>query len=220
MAVQNKPGSRQPYLCRRLTRPCAQIMTAMQFFVQRINYVAMHKIIDYMMEVRGAGVAPVNHHRSPRRDSMATAKKTTEAFEFSEFEFTKYADSFREMAEKSMAQSKDMYDMFKTNAEDATLSAQKAFEALRKGTEQMTQKAMDNTKSNTEASLAFFEKLAGAKSVSEALEVQSEFFRKSFDALSAQAKEAQEMTMKLTEDTAAPVKEAAEKVVEKASKAA
>lgn len=148
---------------------------------------------------------------------MATAKKTTEAFEPAPFDFAKFADSFRHLTEKNMAQGTEAYDKFKVAAEEATETAQKAFDALREGTAAMSNKAFENARTNTEASLAFFEKLAGAKTVSELIELQGEFFRTSFENLAAQARETQELSVRISEESATPVKEAAGKAVEAAT---
>jgi phasin family protein len=61
------------------------------------------------------------------------------------------------------------------------------------------------------------EKMAGAKTFSEVMELQGEFFRTSFENLAAQAKETQELTVKVSEKSTAPVKAAAEKAVETAT---
>ena len=145
---------------------------------------------------------------------MATSKKPTEAFEMASFDFAKFTDSFRQIAEKNMAQSTDAYEQIKVAAEEATQTAQKAFDAFREGTAALSNKAFENARTNTEASLAFFEKLAGAKTLSELIELQGEFFRTSFETLAAQAKETQQLTVKVTENSTAPVKAAAEKAVE------
>jgi phasin family protein len=86
---------------------------------------------------------------------------------------------------------------------------------------------MENTRVNTETGVAFVEKVTKAKTFAEVLELQGEFFRSAFERLSSQAKEVQELTLKVTEKAAAPVKAQAEKAsavvakeVAKVSKAA
>jgi hypothetical protein len=53
---------------------------------------------------------------------MATKKTATSAemFEFPTFDVSKMADSYREMADKSVNQTKEAYAKAKTVAEDAT----------------------------------------------------------------------------------------------------
>jgi len=120
-------------------------------------------------------------------------------------------ESFRHLAEKSMAQGTEAYENFRKMAEEATSSAQKSFDAMREGMTTLSAKAYENVRTNTETSVSFIEKLSHAKSFSEVLELQGEFFRNSFDTLSTQAKEAQALTVKVTEKAAAPAKAQAEK---------
>ncbi|MGI9402744.1 MAG: phasin family protein [Rhizobiaceae bacterium] len=148
---------------------------------------------------------------------MATAKKTAGNFEYPEFDVAKFTGSFREAAEKAVAQNAEAYEQFKVAAEEATESAKQAFEAAREGAITLSSKAFENTKANTEAGITYLEKLSAIKSVSELMELQSEYFRNSFEVLSAQTKEAQELTVKVSEESAAPVKAAAEKVAAKAA---
>lgn len=152
---------------------------------------------------------------------MSTAKKTAnDAFDLASFDFAKMSEAFREMTEKSISQGNDAYEQFKLVAEDATASAQKSFEAMREGMSELSAKALENTKANTEASMAFIEKMTGAKTFAEAVELQGEFFRNSFETLTAQAKEAQELTLKVGEKATAPVKQTVVEATEVAKKAA
>jgi len=146
---------------------------------------------------------------------MAVKKPANDAFDFAAFDLSKMSESFRELTEKRLTQGNEAYEQFKVAAEEATASAQKTFDALRDGAAELSAKAIENTKANTEASMSFIEKLAAAKTFSEAVELQGEFFRQSFETLAAQTKEAQELTMKVGEKASAPAKKAAEKATEK-----
>ena len=53
--------------------------------------------------------------------------------------------------------------------------------------------------------------MMAAKTLAEAIELQSTFARQQFDSLSTQAKDMQEFATKLSTDVTAPVKEAFEK---------
>lgn len=135
----------------------------------------------------------------------------TEMFDKAQADYARMNESFRQMAEKSVAQSADAYEKFKTIAEEATATAQKSFDAMREGMTVLSTRAMENARVNTEAGVAHVEKLTRAKSFAELLELQGEFFRSAFDTLSAQSKEAQELTAKVAQDATAPVKAQAEK---------
>lgn len=150
-----------------------------------------------------------------------------EMIEKAQADFAKFTESFRDAAEKGVAQSTEAYDKFKVMAEEATTAAQKSFDAMREGMTTLSTKAMENARVNSEAGVAFVEKVTKAKTFAEVLELQGEFFRSAFERLSAQAKDAQELTLKVSEKAAAPVKAQAEKAsaavakeVSKVSKAA
>ncbi|MEC9343136.1 MAG: TIGR01841 family phasin [Pseudomonadota bacterium] len=150
---------------------------------------------------------------------MTTAKKTTtDAFQFPQFDVSKLdvaklSETYREFAEKAMKQSTEAYETYKNAAEEATASAQKSFDAMREGATVLSAKAIENTKANTEAGVAFVEKLTGAKTFAEVLELQGEFFRSAFETLASQAKETQDLAVKVSEKTVAPAKAAAEKAM-------
>lgn len=119
----------------------------------------------------------------------------------------------REFAEKSVAQAKDAYAKFKTAAEEATDALEDAYETSRKGVLDLNIQALDAAKTNTDATFAFFKEFLAAKSVSEALELQTAFASKQFEALSTQAKGFQELATKLATESGAPFKGVFEKAL-------
>jgi phasin len=152
---------------------------------------------------------------------MANTKNpAADMMEKAQADLANVSESFRQMAEKGVAQSSEAYAQFKALAEDATSAAQQSFDAMREGMTVLSTKAMENAKANAESGVAFVEKVTKAKTFAEVIEMQGEFFRSAFERLSAQAKEAQELTMKVTEKAAAPVKASADKATAVLSKEA
>ncbi len=143
--------------------------------------------------------------------------KKTDAFAMPQFDLATVNESVREYSEKMMAQNTEAYGKLKVAAEEATASAQKGFDAVREGFTALSAKAVENTKVNTEAGVAHIEKLTAAKTFAEVVELQGAFFRNAFETMVAQAKEAQEMTVKFGEKAAAPAKAAAEKAMKAAA---
>jgi phasin family protein len=134
-------------------------------------------------------------------------------------DFAKMSESMREMAEKSLAQSADAGEKLRSSMESATAAAQKSMDILRDGMSTITRKAIENANANIEAGMGLLEKVSKAKTFAEVLELQGHFFRESFERLSMQIKEAQEVTMKSAEKAAAPVKAQAEKTAAEIAKA-
>jgi phasin len=145
---------------------------------------------------------------------MAAAKKNADVFAFPGFDFAKMNESYRQFAEKGMVNGSEAYEQFKTAAEDMTTSAQKSFDAMREGVSALMKQSIENAKANTDAGVAFVEKLSTAKTFSEVVELQSAYFRSAFEQMVGQAREAQEMSMKTAEKVAAPAKAVAEKAAE------
>ncbi len=126
----------------------------------------------------------------------------------------------REMAEKSVAQAKDAYEKMKSAAEEATDVLEDTYETTRKGVVTLNMKAIDTVKANSDATFAFARDLLAVKSLSEAIELQTAFTRKAFEAMTAQAKEFQELASKLAAESSAPMKDAFQKASKDFGKAA
>lgn len=197
-----------------------------EIIVHRKIYVALHNNLPYI----GSVMASISHtirrpaffDQLPDGDMIMadTKNPATEMLAKAQADIANMSESFRQMAEKGVAQSSEAYAQFKTLAEDATSAAQQSFDAMREGMTVLSTKAMENAKINAETGVAFVEKVTKAKTFAEVIEMQGEFFRSAFERLSAQAKEAQELTMKVTEKAAAPVKASAEKATAAVSKEA
>jgi len=146
---------------------------------------------------------------------MATKKTTASAdvFEFPTFDVSKMTDGYREMADKSVNQTKEAYAKAKTVAEDATKAMESTLETAQAGTVELSLKAIDAARGNVEHSLSHMEALLGVKSVAQMIELQTGFFRKQAEMMADQAKMMQEAARKVAEDVSKPVKTVAEKAM-------
>ncbi|MBU4528908.1 MAG: phasin family protein [Hoeflea sp.] len=145
---------------------------------------------------------------------MATKKTATaDVFEFPTFDMTKVADGYREMADKSVNQTKEAYAKAKTAAEDATKAIETTLETAQAGTVELSLKAIDAARGNVEHSLSHMEALLGVKSVAQMIELQTSFFRKQAEMMVDQTKMMQEAAKKVAEDVSKPTKTIAEKAM-------
>ncbi|PTW62402.1 phasin [Breoghania corrubedonensis] len=119
----------------------------------------------------------------------------------------------REMTEKGLNQSREAYEKFKSAAEEATDMIEDSYETTRQGVVEFNMRALDAAKTNTDATYDFMKSLVGAKSLSEAIELQSSFARSQFDTMSKQAKDMQEIAGKFASDISEPMKDAFGKAV-------
>jgi len=150
----------------------------------------------------------------PAPKARTTKAKTGPAFpDFEAFAMPKMEipSAFREATEKGIENAREAYAKVKTAAEDATDLMEDTFETSRQGVVEFNHKAVDAAKANADAAFTFVKDIMSAKTLAEAIELQSTFARSQFDALSTQTKEMQELATKLGTDVSAPVKEAFEK---------
>ncbi len=136
-------------------------------------------------------------------------------FEIPKFEMpaVEVPPAFREMAEKSVAQAQASYAKLKTAAEEATDLLEDTYETARAGVLEYNTKALDAVMANTDAAFGLAKSLISAKTVSEAVELQTAFARKSFETLTAQIKDLQATAQKVATEAAKPVKAATEKAM-------
>jgi phasin len=120
-------------------------------------------------------------------------------------------EQMRAFAEKGVSQARDNYAKFKDAAESHNSTIEAVFTSASKGMSAYSAKLMEFLKANTTANLDFAQELLGIKSPSEALELWTSHARKSFEALSAQAKELSELTQKVAAETVEPIKQNASK---------
>ncbi len=141
-----------------------------------------------------------------------TPKTESDAFAMPTFDASKATEQFRDFADKGIAQSKDAYAKMKTATEDAQKTVEDTFKTAQSAASEVSLKAISALRANTETGLAHLEALVGVKSISDFVELQTSFFRKQAETVTAQAKELQDITTKAAEKAAAPVKAAFEKV--------
>ena len=119
---------------------------------------------------------------------------------------TAVPEGVRALAEKTIARSREAYDGSK-DAFDASLTAfETSFDAAGQGAAAFNRKLVDIARRNVDASFDLATSLAGAKTLSEMLELQAAFWRKQLGVLTAQAEEVRALSARVTADTAEPIK--------------
>ena len=112
-----------------------------------------------------------------------------------------------------MTTARDTYAKLKSATDDATGLVEETMETAREGAFALGVKTLDAAKSNTDASFAFARDLFGAKTVSEMFELQTNFARQQFDAMTEQFKEFQALGQKFVTETTKPVTDKVEKTI-------
>jgi phasin len=119
---------------------------------------------------------------------------------------TKSNEAFRQTAETSVAQAKDTYEKAKVATEQATDILKDTYETAAKGATEYNLKIIEIARSNTNAVFEHAQKLVGAKSPLEFVELSTAHARKQFDTMMAQNKELTELAQKLTTKMTEPLK--------------
>lgn len=115
-------------------------------------------------------------------------------------------EQVRKAAEKAVEDSKAGYGKVKDFAEQATASVEETLRVAQNGAVEFNTKAIDVLRAQANAGFDLFAALLGAKSVSEAIQLNAEHARKQFEAASTQAKELQALAQKVAADSVEPLK--------------
>ena len=127
---------------------------------------------------------------------------------------TAVPEGVRALAEKTVAQTREAYDR-SLDAFDASLTTfERTFEAAGQGAAAFNRKIVDIARRNVDASFNLAESLAGAKKLTDIVELQAAFWRKQFGVLTAQAEEVGALSTKVTAAAAEPIKSQTERAVD------
>jgi len=136
------------------------------------------------------------------RKAVAEKARTTyrrTAVQFDQLAHAQMPESVRALAEKSVAQTRELY----VHSLEAVLESWEGFVvAAGRGAVALNCKAIDIARRNINDGFRLAESLAGAKSVAEAMELQTAYWRKQVGELASQAGEMRT----LSADVAAPVR--------------
>jgi phasin len=139
-------------------------------------------------------------------DTARAYRKTAEEFE--QFAHNGHMpEAFRALAEKNIAQSRELYERSKDAFDKILESWEKTFDAAGQGAVAFNRKVIDITQRNINSGFEFAKSLVGAKTMSEAIALQSSFWQKQFGTFKAQADEMRELSTRVTADVAEPVKQ-------------
>jgi len=121
--------------------------------------------------------------------------------------------SIREAAEKSLDQSRQVYDTFKGASEDAASLVEDQAQAVADSTAALNQKTLDFAQNNLNATFELARNLLGTKDVGEAVELQLAFAREQIAALGGQAKDFGDLSTKAATAATKPYSDQMEKTI-------
>jgi phasin len=119
---------------------------------------------------------------------------------------TAIPEAVRTMAEKTVAQSRDVYDRSKTALDASIATFERSFDAAGQGAVAFNRKIVDIAQRNLSSVFDLAKTLAGAKNLADMVELQAVYWQKQFDALTVQAEEVRALSTKMTAHATEPVK--------------
>ena len=138
----------------------------------------------------------------------ATADKSREAT--SQFEAltldTAFSEAVRELAEKSVDQTREAYDRAKDALEATVDTMARSFDALGQGAAALNRKIIEIAQENISSGFDLAKSLATARTLAEMVELRATYWRKQLNALAAQAEEVRALSTKVAADVAEPIK--------------
>jgi len=120
---------------------------------------------------------------------------------------TQVPEAMRKVAERNIAQTRELYERSKEALHAVLESWQRTFDAAGQGALALNHKVMDVTQRNINSGFVFAKSLVGAKNLSEAMELQAAYWREQLDALTRQAEEMRTLSADVAADVTKPVKD-------------
>jgi phasin len=115
---------------------------------------------------------------------------------------TAVPEGVRALAEKAVAQTREASDRSWDALDTSVTTFERSFDAAGQGAVAFNRKIVDIARRNVDASFDLASSLAGARNLTDIVELQSAFWRKQFGVLTAQAEEVHALSAKVTADAA------------------
>ena len=115
-------------------------------------------------------------------------------------------EAARELAEKTVAQTREAYERSKDVLETALETVERSYDALGQGAAALNRKIIEIAQRNINSGFDLAKSLATAKTLAEIVELRATYWRKQFTVLAAQAEEVRALSSEVTADAAEPIK--------------
>jgi phasin len=128
-------------------------------------------------------------------------------------------ETVRTMVEKAVDQSREVYDRSKDALDASVTTLERTFDAAGQGAVAFNRKIIDIAQRNVNSGFDLAKSLAGAKNLSEMVELQADYWQKLLGALTSQSGEVRALSTKLVAAAGEPLKEQVKRGVEQQRKA-
>jgi phasin family protein len=125
--------------------------------------------------------------------------------------------AIKDVAKTNVAQARDAFATVRQSTEALAAGFGTGGEAAAKGIKSFQAALVEALQANTDATLGYWRSLGSVKTMSEAIELQAHTARKQFEALHAQAKTLAGIASRTAQETTAPVRQALDATLRRAS---
>lgn len=132
---------------------------------------------------------------------------------------TSIPESVRATAEKAVDQSREVYDRSKDALDASVVTLERTFDAAGQGAVAFNRKIIDIAQRNVNSGFDLAKSLAGAKNLSEMVELQAAYWQKQLNTLTSQADEVRALATKMAAAASQPLKEQVKQGVDQLRKA-
>jgi len=131
---------------------------------------------------------------------------------------TAIPEAVRATAEKSVAQTREVYDRSKDALDASVTTLERTFDAAGQGAVAFNRKIIDIAQRNVNSGFDLAKSLAGAKNLSEMVELQAAYWQKLLGTLTSQAEEVRALATKMAAAAIEPVKQQVKRGVDELGK--
>jgi phasin len=128
-------------------------------------------------------------------------------------------EAVRTMAAKTVAQTREVYDRSKDALDASVAALERTFDAAGQGAVAFNRKIIDIAQRNVNSGFDLAKSLAGAKNLSEMMELQAAYWQKLLGTLASQAEEVRALSTKMAAAAGEPLKEQVKRGVDELRKA-
>src|SRR3990170_7818623 len=132
---------------------------------------------------------------------------------------TPVPEAVRAMAEKAVDQSRQVYERSKDGLDASVETLERTFDAAGQGAVTFNRKIIDIAQRNVNSGFDLAKSLAGAKNLSEMVELQAAYWQKLLGTLTSQAEEVRAVATKVAATAGEPLKEQVKRGVDELRKA-
>jgi phasin len=119
---------------------------------------------------------------------------------------TTIPEGVRALAEKTVGQTREVYDRSIGDFEASVATFERTFDAAGQAAAAFNRKVIDIAQRNLDSSFDLATSLAGAKDLADMAALQAAYWREQIDALTEQAEEVRALSMKVMADSVEPIR--------------